>query len=395
MQNANMTERVETLIIGAGQAGLAVGYHLARRSRPFLIVDANERIGDQWRERWDSLHLFTPARYDTLPGMPFPAPAYSFPTKDEMADYLEAYAARFALPVRTGVRVDRLFRRGDRFIATAGESRFEAANVVVAMGNYQRPRVPPFAPELRDDIVQLHSSAYRNPSQFRDGGVLIVGAGNSGVEIALEAARGHPTWLAGRDTGHLPFRIDGVAARLLLVRLVLRVLFHRVLTVRTAIGRKARSMMIDRGSPVIRVRRAELAAAGIERVPRVRGVRDGLPLLEDGRTLDVSNVVWCTGFDADFSWIDLPALDENDQPVHVHGVVPGVPGLYFVGLHFLYAMSSGMIHGVGRDAERIANAIADRARTIAEQPRAGRSAGGETPVPAAVGGTSAMAAPGR
>src|ERR671936_178723 len=114
MNSMRQTERVQTVVVGGGQTGLSVGYHLARRALPLVILDANERIGDSWRKRWDSLRLFTPARYDGLAGMPFPAPADTFPTKDEMADYLEAYAARFELPVRNGVRVDRLSRQGDR-----------------------------------------------------------------------------------------------------------------------------------------------------------------------------------------------------------------------------------------------------------------------------------------
>lgn len=351
----------DTIIIGGGQAGLSTGYYLRQQGRDFVILEASARIGDSWRKRWDSLRLFTPARYDGLPGMPFPAPAYTFPTKDEMADYLAAYAARFALPVRTGVKVECLARHGDRFVVTAGDLRFEADNVVVAMANYQCPCVPPFAQELDPGIVQLHSSAYRNPSQLRDGGVLIVGAGNSGAEIALEAARGHPTWLAGRDTGHVPFRIEGVAARLLLTRLALRLLFHRVLTVQTPLGRKVRPKVLAHGGPLIRVKPKDLAAAGIERVPRTVGMRDGLPMLEDRRVLDVANVIWCTGFHPGFSWIDLPILGQ-DEPLHERGVVAKEPGLYFVGLNFLYALSSTMIHGVGRDAERVAHPIASRSR---------------------------------
>ena len=182
------TERIDTIVIGAGQAGLSVGYHLARRGVPFVILDAGERIGDQWRKRWDSLRLFTPARFSSLDGLPFPADADSFPTKDAMGDYLEAYARRFALPVRCGVRVERVSRLGERFLVIAGDQRFEADNVVVAMANYQRPRVPAFANELDPRIVQLHSFDYRNPAQFQEGAVLVVGAGNSGAEIALDAA---------------------------------------------------------------------------------------------------------------------------------------------------------------------------------------------------------------
>jgi len=248
-----------------------------------------------------------------------------------VADYLEAYAARFDLPVQTGIRVDGLSRNGDRFVVSAGDLRFEADNVVVAMSTYQVSWVPPFASELDPDIVQLHPGEYRNPSQLQDGGVLLVGAGNTGAEIALEVASGHPTWLSGRDTGHVPFRIETVTARYIFLPLVFRFVGHHVLTVDTPIGRKVRPKILSRGAPLVRVKPKDIAAAGIGRVPRVEGVRDGLPVLEDGRGLDVANVVWCTGFRPDFSWIDLPASGEEEEPMHERGVVANEPGLYFVG----------------------------------------------------------------
>jgi putative flavoprotein involved in K+ transport len=358
-RSAGSMERFETVIIGGGQAGLSVGYRLAKRGCSFVILEANGRIGDSWRKRWDSLRLFTPARYNGLDGFPFPADGWTFPTKDEMADYLEAYAARFDLPVRTGVRVERLFRDGDRFVVETPEGSFEAENVVVAMADFQRPRVPEFAAELDQNIVQLHSFEYRNPRQLCDGAVLVVGAGNSGAEISLDLARTHRTWLSGRDTGHMPFRIEGLASRLLLAPLALRFVFHRVLTVNTPIGRKARPRILSRGAPVIRVKPRDLDSAGVERVPRMIGVRDGLPLLEDDRTLDAANVIWCTGYHTGFSWIDLPVFGA-EGPMHERGIVKSEPGLYFIGLEFLYAMSSVMVHGVGRDAEHIAGHIASR-----------------------------------
>ena len=357
--SAQTTARIETLVIGGGQAGLSAGYHLARRGMPFLIVDANEHVGDTWRRRWDSLRLFTPAKMDCLPGMRFPAPANTFPTKDEMAAYLEAYAERFRLPISTATRIDRLTHEGGRFIASAGDRRFEADNVIVAMANFQKPKVPAFAGDLDSAIVQLHSRDYRNPGQLRDGGVLIVGAGNSGAEIGLELARTHAVWISGRSTGHLPFNIHGLPARLFLIRLVLRGLFHRILTVDTPVGRKLRPTILSRGGPLIRTRPGVLEKAGVQRVPRTIGTRDGLPLLEDGRTLDVTNVIWCCGFHPGFSWIDLPVLGD-DGPQHERGIVPGQPGLYFIGLEFLYSMSSIMVHGVGRDAERVVRHIDER-----------------------------------
>jgi putative flavoprotein involved in K+ transport len=351
------TAQVETVVIGGGQAGLATGYQLASRGLPFVILDASDRIGDSWRKRWDSLRLFTPGRYDSLPGMKFPARNLSYPTKDETADYLEAYAANFDLPVRSGVRVDRLHKEEDRFVVTAGDLRFEADNVVVATGAYHTPRVPDFAAELDQSIVQLHSSQYRNPSQLLEGGVLVVGAGNSGAEIALELARHHRTWLSGRDTGQEPTRAGSVPDRLLVP--IMWFLATRVTNVRTPIGRKVRDRFLDgpRGVPLGRVRRKDIFAARIERVPRVAGVRDGYPALEDGRILDVSNVIWCTGFVPDFSWIDLPILGENGFPVHDRGVVESQPGLYFMGLLFLSTLSSALVGGVGRDAEHIARQV--------------------------------------
>ena len=353
-------ERHEVVVIGAGQSGLSVGYHLARRGVPFVILDANARVGDQWRRRWDSLRLFTPSRFDGLPGMPFPAPRQAFPTKDEMADYLEAYVKHFALPVENDVRVERLSREGDHYVVEAGERRFVARHVVVAMATYQKPRIPSFARDLDRDIVQLHSSEYRNPEQLREGAVLVVGAGNSGSEIAREVARSHTTWMAGRDTGHLPFRIDGPVAGRVLVPLVLRVLFHRIFTLSTPIGRRVRPKLIAQGGPLIRVKPADLEAAGVKRAPRVTGVSDGQPVLADGRKLEVANVIWSTGFHPGFSWIDLPVLDEHGEPVQKRGIVESEPGLYFVGLHFLYAFSSTMIHGADRDAAYVTGRIAKR-----------------------------------
>jgi putative flavoprotein involved in K+ transport len=353
----------DTIVIGGGQAGLATGYFLKQQGRDFVILDANARIGDSWRNRWDSLRLFTPARFDGLVGMPFPAQDYSLPTKDEMADYLEAYAEHFQLPVRIGVRVNHLTREGERFVVTAGDKRFEGNNVVVAMATFQQPKIPTFASELDPNITQLHSSAYRSPSQLREGGVLIVGAGNSGAEIATEVVRTDPIWLAGRDVGHIPFRVEGGLARLL-VRPLFRVVFHRILSTATPIGRKARPKFLSGALPLIRVKPKDLAAAGVVRVPRITGAQDGKPLLEDGRTLDVANVIWATGYTPGFSWIDLPVFGAR-EPLHTRGVVASEPGLYFIGLDFLYAVSSAMIHGVSRDAKYIVQHIASRSETSA------------------------------
>ncbi|HEX6255425.1 MAG TPA: NAD(P)-binding domain-containing protein [Euzebyales bacterium] len=354
-------EQVDTVVIGGSQSGLAVGYHLAQQDRDFVILDAYHRVGDAWRRRWDSLRLFTTARYDGLPGMAFPAARHVYPTKDQVADYLETYAERFHLPVETGVRVDRLSRRGESFEVSAGDRTYTAADVVVATGTYHTPRIPDFAEQLDPAIVQLHSSAYRNPSQLANGGVLVVGAANSGAEIAVEVSKTHPTWLSGRDPGQEPTRAGSVPDRVLMP--FIWFLASRVLTVGSPIGRKVRDEFLDppRGIPRGRVGRRDIAAAGIEWVPRTAGVRDGSPTLDDGTILQVANVVWCTGFVMDLSWIDLPVTGAYGFPVQDRGVVPSQPGLYFIGMPFQRALSSALLGGVGRDAADIAGHIASGA----------------------------------
>ncbi len=357
-------EQVDTLVIGGGQAGLATGFHLARHHQRFVILEAGWRIGDTWRGRWDSLRLLAPARYSRLPGMKFPAPSFSFPTKDEMASYLETYAHDMKLPVRRGIRVHRVSQSDDGFLVETDKQNFRASHVVVASGAYQSPKIPPFASKLDLNILQIHSSEYHNPAQFQEGDVLVVGASNSGAEIAHEAARDHHTWLSGRDTGSLPFDTHGRAGRLLIP--IMWFAFNHVLTTRTPLGRKVRPLVQFRGAPLERIRPSDLAEAGVERVyERTSGIKDGKPVLEGGRVLDVANIVWCTGFRPDFSWIELPVTDADGWPIHQRGVVPEAPGLYFVGLPFLYAAASQLIGGVGRDADYIARHIAARTRTHA------------------------------
>jgi putative flavoprotein involved in K+ transport len=359
MSEDRNAEKVSTLVIGGGQAGLTMGYQLARRNVSFRILDAHDRIGDAWRRRWDSLRLFTPARYAGLPGLPFPASGNAFLGKDAVADYLEKYAEHFRLPVSTGMKVSRLSKRDGRFVVETEQGRIEADQVVVAMANYQVPWTPPFARELSPHIVQIHSHHYKNPSQLKPGKTLVVGAGNSGADIAMEVVKTHPTWMSGKESGHIPFQIDTLFARSVLFRLV-RFIGHHVLSLGTPIGRKARPKLLTETTPLVRVKPDDLIRAGVQRVDRVVGVRDGRPLLILGSTLDVANVIWCTGYEKGFSWIDLPAFDEKGNPMHERGVVHRVPGMYFVGLHFLYAMSSATLIGIGRDAEYVAKAIARR-----------------------------------
>jgi putative flavoprotein involved in K+ transport len=358
-------ERFETVVVGGGQAGLSVGFHLQKQGRSFVILDASERIGDSWRARWDSLKLYSPALKDGLPGMAFPAERTAYPTKDEMADYLEAYAARFELPVRSGTAVDELTSEAGRYVAVAGGRRFEADNVVVATGVFRKPYTPGFAGELDPGIVQLHSHTYRNLSQLQPGPVLVVGASHSGSGIAYEAAAEHEVVLSGPDNGQIPAPLESRRGRAGFRLLVLA--GTHVLTVDTPLGRKMRPHIRHGGGPLLRYRRQDLAAAGVERVlARTAGVVDGLPVLDDGRVLEVRNVVWCTGFRPDFGWLRVPfELGDDGYPVQYKGVAASAPGLYFVGLPFLHSFASMLVAGAGRDAGRVARHIAtERAREL-------------------------------
>jgi putative flavoprotein involved in K+ transport len=345
---------LDTIVVGGSQGGLATGYHLKRHGQDFAILDAGERVGDAWRTRWDSLRLFTPARHNALPGMRFPGPPGAYPTKDGMADYLEAYAAHHELPVRLGTRVEHLDRQGGHFVVSANGERLEARQVVVATS--LSPRVPRFADQLDPATRQLQASHYRNPGQLPDGPVLIVGAGNSGAEIALDLAPKRRVWLSGRDTGRMPL----AAFRSPLFWL----LADHAFTVDTRLGRKL-TQGEHRGTPLARIRPVDLARAGVERVPPTDGVRDGRPLLADGRTLDVAAVLWCTGLGPDYRWIHLPVFGRNGMPRHRRGAVEDddARGLYFVGLPFQYSLSSGLIHGMVRDAAHVAgHLLGDLAR---------------------------------
>src|SRR4051812_10126001 len=350
-------ERFETVIVGGGQGGLATAYHLAKEGRSFVVLDAGERVGDPWRRRWDSLRLYSPAAYDGLPGMPFPKARASFPTTHEMADYLESYAARFELPVRLRTPVEAIAKDDDGYVVTASDHTYQADNVVVATGVMQKPYIPSFAQEIDPRITQLHSTGYRNLAQLQEGGVLVVGASHSGADIAYEAAAEHATVLSGPDTGQIPASVETRRGRM-----GFRALFFvgsHILTMDTPLGRKMRPEIRHGGAPLLRYRKKDLLAAGVERVvARTAGVQDGRPVLDDGRVLEVQNVIWCTGFRRDFSWIDVPfEVGEDGYPVQYRGVVASAPGLYFVGLLFLHSFTSMLIRGTGKDAERVAQHI--------------------------------------
>ncbi len=340
-----------TVIIGSGQAGLATAYHLSQLGEEYILLDSNSRIGDAWRKRWDSLRLFTPSQHDGLPGLRFPAKRNTFPSKDEMADYLENYARQFSLQIMQGVQVLRLGKSGERFEISTSKGTFTSDCVVVATGTNQQPRIPPFAKELDQKVFQIHSSQYTNAKTIPDGDSLVVGAATSGVEIAVELAANRHTYIAGRLTPHIPDTVLKYAGEFYWW------FVSNILTVKTPIGRKVKPIILNSGGPLLRASGTDLDIAGVERVPRVAGVKNGLPQLQDGRILQVSTVVWATGYKPVFTWIDIGVTNGNGWPIAQRGISETTEGLYFVGMAFQFGLTSGLVGGVGRDAEFVANHV--------------------------------------
>lgn len=335
--------RTEVIVIGGGQAGLAMGYHLARRGIDFVILDASQQVGDAWRTRWDSLRLFTPARYSSLPGMPFPGDPDRYPGKDEVADYLAAYATRLGLPVRAGERVLALRRGPEGWTAETATTRYEAPQVVVATGPFQRSAVPALGRDLPAEVVQVHSASYLNPAQVLGGDVLVVGAGNSGVQIAEELSATHRVHLAvGERMPRLPQRVLGKSLFWWLEKSgVMNV------SVDSLLGRRMSrtDTLIGKGPRMLR---------GVRLHGRVVEVRGDTVLAAGGGRVSPAAVVWATGFRPDFGWIEAPVLSARGIPVHRRGVT-SAPGLYFLGLSWLHTRGSALIGWVGRDAEYLAS----------------------------------------
>jgi putative flavoprotein involved in K+ transport len=364
MDATTATERIDTVIIGAGQAGLSAGYYLKKRGLPFVILDADARVGDHWRDRWDSMKLYSPAKFDSLPGMRFPAGPAHWPTSREMGDYLEAYAARHELPVLSGTPAERVDPVDGGFIVTTSDGgRLTAGQVIVATGPFRTPNVPSVASDLDPSILQLHSHEYRNPGQLPDGPVLVVGLSHSGADIAIEVANaGHRTFLSGKAAGQLPINVTD-SKRAFVGWPIVEFFFGHVMTLRTPMGRKMRPQVRQGGGPLLRVRLPDLDRAGVERHDaKTVGAAEGKPRLADGTVLDVASVIWATGYRPDYGFVNAPIIGPDGWPEERRGVSPTVPGLYFLGVPFQYAFSSMLVAGAGRDAKFVVDRIGERVR---------------------------------
>ena len=291
--------RFDVAVIGAGQAGLAIGYFLAEQGRRFTILEASDSIGAAWRSRWDSLVLFTPRRYDSLPGIPFPGDPDGYPGRDEVVDYLESYAATFGLPVQLNSAVQSVASGDDAFILNLGARTLQADQVVVATGPFQVPNVPAFAADLSSDVAQMHSTGYRRPSDVPKGTAVVVGGGNTGFQIAKELSATHSVHLAiGSRQTPLPQRLLG---RDLFWWLSKTGLIKK--TVDSRIGRRARDRDTLIGSSTRDVKRH-----GVEVKPRIVGASGGAVKFEDGSELEIDAVIWATGYRTEHSWMDASRL---------------------------------------------------------------------------------------
>jgi putative flavoprotein involved in K+ transport len=347
--NAQHDAPLDVVIVGGSQAGLAVAYYLRKQGLRFVLLDAEPEIGHVWKSRWDSLTLFTPAQYSGLPGMGFPATHDAYPSKDEVAAYLQAYASAFDLPVRPNARVTSLARNGDGYLVATKDEVLRASQVVVATGPFQAPFVPQIARDLDTSVVQIHSAQYRSPAQLAEGPVLVVGGGNSGFQIATELVETRKVDLAtGTRMPALPQRLLGRDLFWWLTHLgVMRV------SVESRLGRRMAERDVLIGSS-----RRRLGRAGVtirKRLERFEGRR---AVFADESHLDVGTVIWATGYRSDYAWIEVPeVMNESGRVLHRRGVT-AAPGLYFVGLPWQHTRGSALLGFMPADAAFIVEAIA-------------------------------------
>ena len=355
----SVVERREVVVVGGGQAGLAIGYLLARRGRDCTILDAAHTPAASWRARWDSLRLFTPVRYDSLPGRAFPGHPDAYPGRDDVVDYLTAYARELELPVQLGssVRAVRAAERG--YLVELDDRTYEAGQVVIATGPFQRPRLPELGERLSPDVVQLHSSAYRGPQNVPAGPVLVVGGGNTGFQIAQELSGVHDVHLSiGSRQMPLPQRILG--------RDLFRYLEATGLMGKTTASRLGQRMR-NRDALIGSGPRAARRAHGIELRGRAVEVSGSEVRFDDDSRLTPGAVIWATGFALDHSFVHLPVFGDDGRVVHRRGVTTA-PGLYFLGLPWQHTRGSALLGWVKDDAEYLAHQIATFSATGTRAP---------------------------
>lgn len=340
----------DVLVIGAGQAGLSMGYFLKNTNLSFLLLEQGGEVGESWRKRYDSLKLFTPRFYSSLPGLNLRGDANGYPTKDEISDYLSHYVETFSLPVKLGTVITKLDKQGDYFVLSTSQGEYRSKQVVVATGPFQKPNVSEFSKFLSDKVLQLHSSEYKNPNQLQIGATVVVGGGNSGAQIAVELAGDTPVYLSvGHEPRFLPQDICGKS---------IFWWFDKLGIYKASVHSKVGQMIKNNPDPIFGYNlKSQLKDGKVHQKPKAVSANLNQMIFEDHSKVEVSNVIWSTGFKSDFSWISIPSLlDDNGMPVHKRGVTP-VKGLYFLGLPWQFRRGSALLQGVGLDAEYLADKI--------------------------------------
>ncbi|NTU19629.1 NAD(P)-binding domain-containing protein [Brevibacillus sp. HB1.2] len=335
----------DVIVIGGGQAGLALGYALKRKNRRFVILEQNKRIGDSWRQRYDSLVLFTPRKHNHLPGLAFPGKPHTLPNKDDAADYLEMYAKHFELPVILGTTVLELSHAGSRFQVRTRDSLLFANQVVIATGPFHTPYIPAIANSLDPSIRQWHTAQYKNESQLIDGPVLVVGSGNSGAQIAVELATHRPVVFSqGESRSYLPLFIFGKP-----IFDYMRAFGLLDVPRSTWLGQK----LSQSPDPIFGYKKQvqELSRLGALRlVSRAVQMNGNTATFADGTKATFNNILWATGFRPNYDWLNVPnVLDSDGRPIHQRGITK-VPGLSFLGLPWQHTRGSALMGGVGNDA---------------------------------------------
>jgi len=407
-----MLHKIDTVIVGGGQAGLAISYYLSKEGREHVVLERAPAVANAWRnQRWDSFTLVTPNFQVRMPGAEYDGnDPYGFMSLAEVVEYFDNYVERFHLPVHCGVEVFSIEKLGDRYVILSSETNYEAKNVVIATGLYQSPKIPPFSAEVPPSVLQLHSMDYKNPSTLPEGAVLVVGTGQSGAQIAQELYQsGRKVYLSIGSAGRVPRRYRGKDINDWFTRM--GIFDTKVEELKSAAdkfqphpqisgkngGQSLNLHQFARDGVILlgHVRDAHkgqlilapdlketLAAVDQFEIDALRKIDDyisraelaapteSVPRLFDGykqeeltelnlEGMGISTVIWATGYDFDFSVVKLPVVDSDGYPIQERGVT-GYPGLYFLGLPWLYSRRSGILFGVSDDAAYLAAHIAGR-----------------------------------
>ncbi|MFY3790284.1 flavin-containing monooxygenase [Ureibacillus sp. MALMAid1270] len=337
---------VDTIVIGAGQAGLAVGYYLKQQNQNFLILDKGNEIGESWLNRYDSLVLFTPRIYDALPGLKLEGEAHGFPTKNEIVRYLKQYAKEFNLPIQLQTEVIKVQHQDDIFYIETNQGILQSKNLIIATGAFQTPRIPAFSKKLSSDINQLHSSHYKNSTQLKEGNVLVVGGGNSGAQIAVELSKETETYIAiSQKLSFLPLVFFNKSMYWWL---------DKIGILKASTNSFLGKVIQKKGDPIFgfelkdAIKRKEVLLK-----PRVIDGIHNVVTFKDSTTLSIDNIIWATGFDLKYPWLEIREVFNEKGKIIQNRGISNLKGLYFIGLPWQYRRGSAILQGVGFDAKYI------------------------------------------